>query len=138
MQTWLLPYAMTVFAMAAVAALFLLQILVVDAAGIKGRHVPGMPIPADHSSFLFRASRAHANTNESLGAFILLVIVAILLSASPSWTNGAAWLYVAGRAGHMVCYYADWRFARSSAFVVALLALFILLGAVAFELSRLN
>lgn len=134
MQDWLLPYASTVHAMAAMAALFVVQLLVVDAAGLKSRHVPGMPVVADHSNFLFRASRAHANTNESLGAFVLLALVAIFLSVSPALTNACAWIYVVGRAGHMVCYYADWRFARSTAFVVLLLALIVLLGAVLLKL----
>ena len=127
MQPWLAPYALTVFAMAATAALLLVQLLVLDVAGIKSRHVPGTPVQPDHASFLFRAVRAHANTNESIAAFILLSVVAVFASASPAWTNACAWLYVTGRLGHMACYYSDLRTARSIAFATSLLALFLLL-----------
>ena len=113
--------------MLATATLFLVQLLVLDLAGIKARHVPGTPVQADHASFLFRATRAHANTNESVAAFVLLAVVGIFVGASPSWINASAWLYVAGRAGHMLCYYADLRLARSVAFAVSLVALISLL-----------
>ena len=136
MQPWVAPYELTVFAMAATAALFLIQLLVLDLAGIKSRHVPGTPVQADHANFLFRASRAHANTNESIGAFVILAVVAILSSASAAWANNCAWLYVAGRVGHMLCYYADLRLARSVSFAVSLLALFLMLAAVLSALFR--
>ncbi|NJO12894.1 MAG: MAPEG family protein [Gammaproteobacteria bacterium] len=113
--------------MLAIAALFLVQLLVLDLTGIRAKHVPGTPIPADHNSFLFRATRAHANTNESIAAFILLTVIAVFASASSAWTNVSAWVYVAGRLGHMLCYYADLRAARSVAFAVSLLALLSLL-----------
>lgn len=127
MYPWLAPYTPTVFAMLATAALFLVQLLVLDVASIKTRHVPGTPVQADHASFLFRATRAHANTNESVAVFILLTLVAIFTSASPAWANACAWLYLAGRLGHMLCYYADLRIARSVSFAVGLIALFSLL-----------
>lgn len=127
MQAWLEPYALTVLAMSATAALFIVQMLVLDVAGIRARHVPGAPVPADHGSFHFRATRAHANTNESIAAFILLVVIAIFSAASPKWTAVFAWLYVGGRLGHMLCYYADLRLARSIAFGISLIALVALL-----------
>lgn len=126
MQPWLIPYVPTVLAMTAIGGLFLVQLLVLDFAGIRARHVPGTPIAADHGSFLFRATRAHANTNESIAAFVLLTLVALLASAAPAWTNGCAWLYVMARLGHMLCYYADLRLARSVAFAVGLVALIVL------------
>lgn len=127
MQTWLVPYAPLVFALLATATLFIIQLLVVDMASIKAKHVPGTPVLADHANFLFRATRAHANTNESIAAFVLPSIVAIFLSASPTWVNTLSWLYVAGRLGHMFCYYADLRIARSISFAVSLIALISLL-----------
>jgi len=126
-HSWLEPYASTVFAMLATATLLLVQVLVLDLAGIKAKHVPGTPVHADHGSFLFRAARAHANTNESVAAFILLAVVAMFTSASPTWVNASAWAYVGGRLGHMLCYYADLRVARSVAFALSLLALISLL-----------
>ncbi len=127
MHAWLEPYALTVGAMLATAALFIVQMLVLDVAGIKARHVPGAPVVADHASFLFRATRAHANTNESVAAFLLLVIVAIFSMASPKWTGIFSCLYVAGRLGHMLCYYASLKLARSVSFGVSLIALVALL-----------
>ena len=127
MHSWLVPYQSTVFAMLATATLLLVQLLVLDLAGIKAKHVPGTPVPADHTSFLFRAARAQANTNESVAAFILLAVVAMFTSASSTWTNASAWVYVGGRLGHMLCYYADLRVARSVAFALSLAALLSLL-----------
>ncbi|HEY1181148.1 MAG TPA: MAPEG family protein [Rhodocyclaceae bacterium] len=127
MHAWLEPYAITVLAMLATAALFIVQMLVLDVAGIRSRHEPGAPVHADHANFLFRATRAHANTNESIAAFILLAIIAIFSMASPKWAGIFAWLYVAGRVGHMLCYYANLKLARSISFGVSLIALVALL-----------
>lgn len=126
MQEWLTPYAPSLLAMGAVAGLFLLQILVVDFAGIKAKHMPGTPVPADHGNFLFRAVRAHANTNESLAGFVLLVLFGMLSGASVTAFNLATWAYVAGRAGHMSCYYADLRLARSIFFGIGLASLLVM------------
>ncbi len=123
MSEWLSLYEATVFALGATAGLLLIQILVADVAGIRARHEPGTPIAADHGSFLFRASRAHANTNESVAVFALLAVFGIFAGATATWLNALAWGYVAGRAGHMLCYYLDQRLARSAFFVVSLLAL---------------
>ncbi len=123
MQEWLNPYTSTVLALGATAALFVIQLLVADAAGIVGGHKPGMPVQADHGSFLFRATRALANTNESVALFVLAVLFGILSAADPGYLNGLAWLYVAGRAGHMLCYYAGVQLARSACFGLSLLGL---------------
>jgi uncharacterized MAPEG superfamily protein len=120
---FLLPYAGVVAAFGATGALMLLQILVVDFAGIRAKHVPGTPVPADHSLFLFRAVRAHANTNEGVAAFVLLALFGIFSAANAQWLNGLAWTYVGARIAHMLCYYADQRLLRSIAFGIALLAL---------------
>jgi len=72
---------------------------------------------------LFRAARAHANTNETVAAFIVLVPFAILLSADPKWVNNLCIAYAAGRIGHMCCYYADLRKLRSMFFAVSFVAL---------------
>lgn len=123
MYELLYPYSATVLAMGATAGLILIQMLVADVAGIRTGHVPGAPVAADHASFLFRATRAHANTNESVAAFALLALFGIFTAATASWLNGFAWCYVAGRAGHMLCYYLDLRLARSAFFTVSLLAM---------------
>lgn len=123
MHELLYPYSATVLAMGVTAGLMLIQMLVADTAAIRAGHVPGAPVPTDHGNFLFRATRAHANTNESVAAFALLALFGIFTAATASWLNGLAWCYVGGRAGHMLCYYFDQRLARSAFFTVSLLAL---------------
>ena len=123
MKEWLSPFVPTVLAMGAIAGLFLVQIAVVDFFGLRARHKPGTPVEPDHRNFLFRAVRAHANTNESLAAFILLALFGMFSSASPAWINALSWTYVAARLAHMLCYYADLRLARSLSFGIGLAAL---------------
>lgn len=124
MQPWLMPYAPTILAMGATGALLLVQLLVLDFAGIAARHRPGAPIEPDPATFIFRAYRAHANTNESIAAFILLALLGMLSGAAPGWLNAMAWVYVAARLAHMLCYYADIRRPRSASFAVSIAALF--------------
>ncbi len=116
-------YELTIWAAAVTGLLSLIQLLVADAAAIKAGHPPGTPIPADSRRFLFRAARAHANTNESVAVFAIFAVTGIALSASPAWLGGLAWLYVGARGAHMVAYYANLRIPRSSAFAVSLVAL---------------
>ena len=108
--------------------LLLVQLLVADVAGIRAAHIPGTPVPADHDSFLFRASRALANSNESVVIFVLLSFVAALTleGSGREWAGYCLWSYLAGRGGHMLCYYFDIRLLRSVSFAIALLALLVL------------
>ena len=123
MPELLLPYTGVVAALGATGALILLQMLVADFAGIRARHVPGTPVPSDHGLFLFRAVRAHANTNESVAAFVLLALYGIFSAANAQWLNVLAWTYVGARIAHMLSYYADLRLLRSIVFGIGLLAL---------------
>lgn len=123
MQDWLLPYSSTVSGIGATGALLLAQLVVLDVAGIRERHAPGAPIATDPSNFLFRASRAHANTNESIAAFILFALYGMFSGGSPGWLGAAAWTWVAARAAHMLFYYANIPLARSISFGVGMLAL---------------
>lgn len=133
MQEWLVPYGPTIWSLGIMGGLVLVQLIVFDVAGIRAGHVPGAAITGGHDDFLFRASRAFANTNESLAAFALLALFGILRNAVPGGLNLAAVVFVVARAAHMVCYYADLRMPRSAAFVVAFLALaaMLVLGVVA-------
>lgn len=117
-----LMHLSTLTASVVLACLFLLQFLVVDVSHIRAKQVPGMPVTGGHDNFLFRATRAHANTNESLGLYLLLILCAGPLSANAHWTGVAAWTFTAARGAHMFCYYFDWRNARSWAFGIGLLA----------------
>lgn len=127
MQDFLIPYTSALAACVTLGGLIFIQVLVVDFTGIKAKHVPGMPVTDGHASFLFRAVRALANTNENLGLFILLMITALALAANAAWVNGLAWAFTAARGAHMVCYYARWGLARSVAFGAGLLVQFGLL-----------
>lgn len=123
------PYASTLLAAAVAALLMLVQLLVADVAGIRAGHAPGSPVAADPSNFLFRAVRAHANTNESVAAFALLAVAGVLGGAEPSTLASASWCYVGARVVHMIAYWAGVAMLRSAAFLVSFLAL-LALGAV--------
>jgi uncharacterized MAPEG superfamily protein len=123
-------YHPTLWLMTAIAGLLLLQLLIADVSAMIAKHKPGHPIPTDNPTFLFRSARAHANTNETIAAFILLATVGILAQVSPGWLNGCAGVYMAGRVLHMVFYYAHQNLLRSTAFVVSLLGLIGMLGTV--------
>jgi uncharacterized MAPEG superfamily protein len=120
---FLLPYHSTGVALGVVGALLLLQLLVADIAGIKASHKPGMPVAADHNSFLFRASRSLANMNESVAIFIIFAVVGMLSQSNPVWLGRWALLYVAARSAYMLCYWFNIKAARSVCFGFAFLGL---------------
>jgi uncharacterized MAPEG superfamily protein len=130
-------YHGTLTAYVALAALFLVQTLVLDVTAIRARQVPGMPVAGGHDSLLFRATRAHANTNENFPIFLVLTLAAMFLGASPWWTNGWAAVFVASRLVHMLAYYLDLRLLRSAAFGIGLTALFGLLACAGMALRLL-
>ncbi|GJM07957.1 MAG: hypothetical protein DHS20C11_02330 [Lysobacteraceae bacterium] len=113
-------YALTVWSMGAMAALMLVQALVADFAGIRVAHKPGSPVQADPESFLFRATRTQANTNETIAVFILLAIVGMLAGAAPVWFNYAALGFVVTRLVYATAYYANWPLFRSITFGISL------------------
>jgi uncharacterized MAPEG superfamily protein len=117
------PYHTTLLMLALAGLLLVLQLIVADLAAIRGKHKAGYPIAADSNRFLFRAARAHINTNESIAAFALLGLVGVLVNANPGWLNGLSVLWVASRVAHMGFYYANSKPLRSLAFAVSLLAL---------------
>jgi uncharacterized MAPEG superfamily protein len=113
----------------ALGVIVTVQFVVADVTGIRRKHVPGMPIGGGHDDFLFRATRTLANTSENLPLFVLLSAAAILLGAAPRWTTIGVWTFVAARAAFTVCYWADWRLARSTMFGVGQLGQLVLLVA---------
>src|SRR5262245_19925435 len=106
MAETLLPYHSMMVACAVLACLIMVQVPVADVVSIATTSTPGMPVTEAHCSFDFRAGRAIGNTNETLGLFLLLAALAVVIGADAHWTNRLAWIYVAGRAGHMIFYYA--------------------------------
>lgn len=120
-------YSTTVAALGSLAALMFLQLLIADVIGLRSKHVPGSQVPSDHGNLLFRASRAVANTNESVVIFVLAVLFCMLAGASASATGYAAWAFVVLRLLYAVCYYLNWQLTRSGVFVLSLLAILTLL-----------
>ena len=123
-----LPYFSTLQALVLLAVLFIVQLLVADVAGLMSKHTPGTAVTGGHDDFLFRAVRAHANTNESLAAFVLAAFTAVALGVDPSWTGRLVWGFVLARALHMSAYYADLRNLRSGAFVIGMVCMVALIG----------
>ncbi len=120
---WVTEYSNTVLALGAAGGLLLVQALVADMVGMWRRHVPGAPVAVDHGDLLFRVTRAHANTNETVAAFVLLVLFAMLRGAPADSLAFASWAWVATRLAHMAAYYANRPLLRSTAFGLSLLAL---------------
>lgn len=103
------------------------QLLVADVLGIRNKHVPGTPVEPDHSNLLFRASRAVANTNESVAIFVCALLYCTLGYAHPIYTAYLAWAFVLARALYAVCYYANLQTPRSICFGLSLLILLAML-----------
>jgi uncharacterized MAPEG superfamily protein len=112
----------------------LIQLLIADITGIKSKHIPGAGVPSDHGNFLFRSTRAVANTNESIAVFIVAVLFCIHSNADPAYTAYASWAFVTLRVVYAFCYYANLQILRSVTFGLSFLCLFVLLfiGAAAF------
>jgi uncharacterized MAPEG superfamily protein len=123
MPEFLVPYAPALAGWLCLGAACLVQALVADVAGIRAHHTPGMPVATGHDDFFFRATRAQANTNETLAVFVALGLAAMLAGGNPWWTNLLVWSFVGGRLGHMLAYYADLRTARSASFGVSFASL---------------
>ena len=119
----LASYESTVLSWGALALLLLIQITVVDIVSLRARHVPGTPVEANHDNLLFRVSRTVANTNESIAAYLVLVLFCIFSGADAAYTGYLSWTYVLGRAAYAVCYYLNLQLPRSACFGVTLLAM---------------
>lgn len=132
MQIDIAAYAPTVWAMGLTGGLLLVQLLVADLVGLKSGHMAGASVDADPGNFLFRATRAHANTNESIAGFILITLFAICSPLSPFWVNALSGLYFVSRVAHMSFYYLGNQPLRSISFGLSLLTLFTLLIAGAY------
>ena len=120
-------YPMTVAALGALAVLMFCQLLVADVVGLRSKHIPGSPVPADHDNPLFRTSRTVTNTNESIAIFILAILFCMLSGAPAGTTAYAAWAFVIARFLYAVCYYSNLQLLRSTMFGISLIALAALL-----------
>lgn len=126
-------YWLTVMVMGGLGVLLLVQLLIADVVGLTRKKVPGFPVSADHEDFLFRAIRAHSNTNESVAIFILFALFGMHVGANAWYLNLFATVYFIGRLAHMACYYMNLKLVRSISFVVAIVGLLgmLLVGAIA-------
>jgi len=120
-------YEATIQSWAALAVLLLTQVLVADVASVRAKHVPGTPVEASHDNFLFRASRAVANTNETIAIYIVVVLFCLFSGASADYTAYFSWGYVVARTAYAVCYYFNLKLLRSVCFGISLLSLSALL-----------
>ncbi len=109
-----------------IALMYIAQALVADLTAMRMKHTPGMPVESGHDDPLFRTTRAQANTNENLPLFVLVTGAAMLLGNSAGMTANCTWAFVAGRAIHMLAYYADLRPIRSVGFVIGFVAMTVL------------
>lgn len=116
-------YMLSLLCLGAMAGIMLMQILVIDAVGIMRKHTPGTPVEANHDDFLFRATRAHANTNEGIAVFLLLMLFGLFSGAKPDLFNYSACLYVMARLAYTTCYYLNAKLMRSTVFAISLLGL---------------
>lgn len=121
-------YQITILVVGLMGLLMFIQLVIADVVALVKKHVPGYPVEHSHSQFLFRATRAYLNTNESVSIFILFVCFSLLSSADPSVVNTSACVYLGSRVAHMIFYYLNIKIARSAVFgvsLVSLLAMFI-------------
>jgi len=116
-------YHTTIIVIGLIGLLTLFQLVIADVVAITQKHVPGYPVENSHDQFLFRATRAYLNTNETLSVFILFVLFSVLSGADPNVVNMSALAYLLSRIAHMVFYYTNLKLARSIAFGASLLSL---------------
>lgn len=116
-------YKITILISGLTGLLLLIQIIIADILAIKTKHTPGYPISPNHNNFLFRAARAHNNTNESIAIFALFTLFGILSESNPSYLNAFSVVYFVSRFMHMICYYANFKLARSISFPLSLAGL---------------
>ena len=72
--------------------------------------------------FRARANAAQANAFEAFPFFAAAVIIAHLTAAPQDRIDALAVIFVVARAVYIVCYLADWHWARSVVWLVGLLA----------------
>ena len=116
-------YSSAAYALIVLGGLLITQVLVNDVVGIVKKKTPGTIAKEDHATILFRVERVVANTNEVLGAFVILLLACVFTSANPVLTGYAAWAFVGTRIVFSLCYYANWQSARSASFGASLLSI---------------
>jgi uncharacterized MAPEG superfamily protein len=105
---------------------FLPGYLLVQQVGPEAQMGPrdNLPPPTPQLS---RANNALRNLQETLPVFLTLAILSVVLGENGWMTLAGAWLYLAGRIGHVICYLRALSPWRSVAFMVAFAGL-VLMG----------
>jgi uncharacterized MAPEG superfamily protein len=78
--------------------------------------------PPPHQGKAARAQRAMANHVETLGLFVIAVVVVTLSDQATPFTATCAWLYVAARLLYIPAYVQGWNVARSLVWGVGFVA----------------
>lgn len=69
-----------------------------------------------------RANAAHYNSFEALQLFLAAFAASVASGNTDTTMQSLAWLYVACRVGFIICYLADWALARSTIWMVGVIA----------------
>ncbi len=99
-------YQMALVALTTLCLVVLIQNFLTAKAFVSGEQSPGMPLAGDHSLLSFRIVRTYQNSAESLPAFGLVVVAAMLASANPAAVNWLAAIHVLFRLAFWTMYYA--------------------------------
>ncbi len=90
-----------------ILALCLLTVLLAVLSGSSKGRMGGMAgpvVPADDANPLYRIDRVHMNAVESLAAFTVPAVIAMLVGVGPTTLAVLVWLFVAIRLVHLVVY----------------------------------
>jgi uncharacterized MAPEG superfamily protein len=90
-----------------ILALCLISLLMASYSGAsKGRAgaKSGPVVPPDDDNSLYRIDRAHMNSVEALGPFVVPAVLAMMIGVGPATLATLVWLHVAIRLAHLVVY----------------------------------
>ncbi|MBV7315532.1 MAPEG family protein [Shewanella sp. NIFS-20-20] len=92
------------------AIMFTVLIQAIVAATSKAAQPGAIPGKIDaslsHGSFVFRANRTFANSQENISLMLGASFLAILVGVDALWTGTIIWIMAVARVIHMVLYYA--------------------------------
>ncbi|MEM8823934.1 MAG: MAPEG family protein [Pseudomonadota bacterium] len=95
-ETSLAPYALALAVMASWAILMTVLLFLSVAGTPKAKTESGHPV-RDYSDPAYRRNRAFQNAIETTGPFLAAILAAILVGASPFWTNLLALIFLVAR-----------------------------------------
>lgn len=96
--------ALTALAVLCLAVL-IQNFLTAPLAYIKNEQTPGLPLRGDHTLLSVRAVRTYENSAESLPAFGLVLLLAILIGVNTTLVNWLAIIHVGFRLAFWAVYY---------------------------------